>query len=182
MQDWLYGVRTNAPQKDIHTNLSEEPVTEAERLRLLYLLMTKSHNEGGAGIAPKSGEWKNVEAIFALHDQKFNKSWVTSLTSKYFLNEKDFKEIKDRFGEKIAFYFTFLQAYFLALTFPPSSDFAAGFSWANFLLFMPSLTGCGASYSLSTGGNKRLIWQFSGVSEACRKFNARELRLNMSAK
>lgn len=125
VQDWLYGVRTNAPQKDMQINLSQEPVTEAERLRLIYLLMTKSTQEGGAGITPKSGEWKNVKAIFALHDHKFNKAWITSLTSKYFLDEKDLKEIKDRFGEKIAFYFSFLQSYFLFLTFPALFGFCS---------------------------------------------------------
>lgn len=134
VHDWLYGVRTNAPQKDIQTNMSQEPVTEAERLRLIYLLMTRSRNEGGAGITPKSGEWEHVESIFALHDQKFNKAWVTSLTSKYFLTDKDFKEIKDRFGEKIAFYFTFLQSYFLALTFPAFFGFC---SWVLLGKFSP---------------------------------------------
>jgi anoctamin-10 len=115
-------------------NLSQELVTEAERLRLIYLLMTKSRNEGGAGITPKSGEWKSVESIFALHDQKFNKQWIKSLTSKYFLNEKDFKEIKDRFGEKIAFYFSFLQSYFLFLTFPAFFGFC---SWVLLGKFSP---------------------------------------------
>jgi len=125
VQDWLYGVRTAAPEKEMQTNLKDEPITEAERLRLVYLLITKPKNEGGAGITPKSGEWEGVESIFALHDHAFNKAWIKDLTSKYFLSAEDLTEIKDRFGEKIAFYFSFLQSYFLALTFPALFGFCA---------------------------------------------------------
>jgi hypothetical protein len=125
VQDWLYGVRTAAPEKEMQKNLHDEPITEAERLRLVYLLITKPRNEGGAGITPKSGEWKGVESIFALHDHTFNKAWIKLLTSKYFLNTQDFVDIKDRFGEKIAFYFSFLQSYFLFLTFPAGFGFCA---------------------------------------------------------
>lgn len=125
VQDWLYGVRTAAPEKDLHANLNQEPMTEAERLRLVYLLITKPKTEGGAGITPGSEEWKGVESVFALHDHAFNKLWIKQLTSKYFLNAKDLTEIKDRFGEKIAFYFSFLQSYFLALTFPAFFGFCS---------------------------------------------------------
>ena len=109
----------------MQTNLNDEPITEAERLRLVYMLITKPKIEGGAGITPKSGEWAGVESIFALHDHPFNKIWIKQLASKYFLSVEDFNVIKDHFGEKIAFYFTFLQSYFLFLTFPAVFGFCA---------------------------------------------------------
>lgn len=125
VQDWLYGVRSSAPEKELQASLREEPVTEAERLRLVYLLITKPQNEGGAGITPKSEEWKGVESIFPLHDHSFNKIWIKELTSKYLLEEDDLKQIRDRFGERVAFYFSFLQSYFLALTFPAIFGFSS---------------------------------------------------------
>ncbi|TVY40027.1 Uncharacterized protein LSUB1_G004062 [Lachnellula subtilissima] len=129
VQDWLYGVRTVAPKKEIQQNLKDEPITEAERLRLVYLLITKPKNEGGAGITPKSGEWTCVESIFALHDHQFNKAWIKQLTSKYFLNSEDLAEIKDRFGEKNCILFCFFAIIL------PIFDIPSWF-WVLFLVFV----------------------------------------------
>ena len=134
LQDWLYGVRPAAPDKDLSKHFEEEPVTEAERLRLLYRLITKPKNEGGAGITPKSGTWKHVQSIFAPHNHAFNQTWIKEWSKKYLLDDNDISQVRNKFGEKVAFYFAFLQAYFKFLSFPALIGFATWlligeFSW-----------------------------------------------------
>ncbi|KAI1336291.1 calcium-activated chloride channel-domain-containing protein [Xylariaceae sp. FL0016] len=134
VQDWLYGVRTTAPDKDVAKAFEEDPVSEAERLRMVHLLITKPKNEGGAGITPKTGQWKQVASIFALHDHAFNRKWIKQWSTKYFLDSQDLDQIRDKFGEKVAFYFAFLQSYFAFLLFPAAFGFGAWlilgrFSW-----------------------------------------------------
>ncbi|KAK9776594.1 putative Plasma membrane channel protein [Seiridium cardinale] len=125
VQDYLYGVRIKAPEKDVNKIFDEEPISEAERLRLVYLLLTLPRNDGGAGLTPKSGQWKHVESIFPLHNHAFNRQWIKQWSSKSVLKEEDIGEIRDKFGEKIAFYFAFLQSYFSFLVFPAAFGFAA---------------------------------------------------------
>ncbi len=125
VQDWLYGVRTAAPNQDLAKFFQDEPVTEAERLRVAYLLITKPKNEGGAGINPRRGYWKHVASVFPPHDQAFNRSWIKEWSTKYFLDEKDLDRIRDKFGEQVAFYFAFLQSYFAFLLFPAAFGFGA---------------------------------------------------------
>lgn len=142
VQDWLYGVRITAPEKDLGKEFANQPTSEAERLRTVYLLITKPKNEGGAGITPNVGQWKYVTSIFPLHNHAFNRQWIKEWSSKYFLSEKDLDQIRDRFGESVAFYFAFVQAYFAFLLFPAA--FGAGawlmlgrYSW--FYAFVNSL-------------------------------------------
>ncbi|KAI1381919.1 DUF590-domain-containing protein [Hypoxylon crocopeplum] len=125
VQDWLYGVRISAPDKDVGNEFTNHPVTEAERLRTVYLLITKPKNEGGAGITPKIGQWKDVISIFPLHNHAFNRQWIKQWSTKYFLNDQDLDQIRDKFGESVAFYFAFVQSYFAFLLFPAAFGFGA---------------------------------------------------------
>ncbi|KAJ6444621.1 plasma membrane channel protein [Purpureocillium lavendulum] len=126
LQDWLGGVRTSGPESDVSRSLREEPVTEAERLRIVYQIITRPANEGGAGVteSAKSGPSKHVAAVFPLHDQAFNKAWIQKWSKKYTIDQADIDEIRDKFGEDVAFYFAFLRSYFRWLIFPSAFGFA----------------------------------------------------------
>ncbi|KAJ1557618.1 hypothetical protein HK096_006241, partial [Nowakowskiella sp. JEL0078] len=102
-------------------------ITPSERLRYIHNLLTSQHYEGGVGltsdivVSENSGAvgGKFIEAIFPPHDQEFNKKWITEWSHKWLLSISDITEIRDHFGEKVvAFYFAFLQYYFLALGLP----------------------------------------------------------------
>ena len=135
VQDWLYGVRITSPEKDVEKAFKDEPVTDAERLRLVYLLITKPKNDGGAGITPNASRWKNVASIFPLHNHAFNRQWIKQWSSKYILDEKDLDQIRDKFGESVAFYFAFVQSYFSFLVFHAAFGFAAWLILGQYSLF-----------------------------------------------
>jgi hypothetical protein len=58
--DWLYGVQTAQPDRQADDSLTPESLTDAERLRIVHRMITSCPAEGGAGINPKQGEWKEV--------------------------------------------------------------------------------------------------------------------------
>jgi anoctamin-10 len=101
VRDWLHGVRAGAPDKETQNDLSSEPCTEAERLRLVYLLITNPVKDGGAGITPKSGDWEQVESIFALHNHEFNKTWIREWSTTYSISITQLTSIRNQFGEKV---------------------------------------------------------------------------------
>lgn len=132
VRDWIHGIRAAAPEKEIRQSLEAEPLKDCERLRVIYQLLTNPEDEGGAGITPKKGEWKQVESIFALHDNAYNKEWIKRWSTKYLLDPQDLDEIRDRFGEKIGFYFAFTQSYFTFLIFPAIFGATAWLLLGNF--------------------------------------------------
>ncbi|KAL8790484.1 MAG: hypothetical protein Q9213_000636 [Squamulea squamosa] len=134
VKDWLHGVRAAEPAKETQETISGQDLIEAERLRIVHHLITGPVDDGGAGIIPKEGRWKNVESIFPLHDHSFNKEWIKTWSTTTFLKVEDLDQIRDRFGEKIAFYFAFTQNYFAFLIFPAAFGFA---SWVILGSFSP---------------------------------------------
>jgi len=68
-------------------------------------------DEGGVGITPKQGPWTLVESVFPLHDPDFNKMWLKDWSTTWIVSIEELEKLKDRFGERIAFYFAFLQSY-----------------------------------------------------------------------
>jgi anoctamin-10 len=100
VQDWLYGVCHTAPEQDAQDILDSNVLTQAERLRIVYNLITNPCEKGGAGITPNAGDWQPVDAIIPLHDQDFNKRWLKEWSTKYFLSVDDLTKIRDHYGEK----------------------------------------------------------------------------------
>ncbi|OCT51270.1 plasma membrane stress response protein [Cladophialophora carrionii] len=132
IKDWLHGVRQIQPSNDVANILTSEPLTDAERLRHIHHMICCPREEGGAGITPKHGEWKNVEAVFPLHDHVKNKKWLTEFTRKTFLTPDDLDEIRNTVGEKIAYYYAFLQSYFSFMIFPAAFGFSCWVLLGNF--------------------------------------------------
>ncbi|KAK3679495.1 hypothetical protein LTR78_001056 [Recurvomyces mirabilis] len=127
VKDWIHGARSAEPSREVRQTLEQDPMSEAERLRIIYQLITNPESEGGAGITPKKGEWENVESVFALHDHVYNKEWIKKWSTQWLLKPEDLDEIRNRMGEKIAYYFAFTQAYFTFLLFPAGFGL---FAWA----------------------------------------------------
>lgn len=97
MRDWLYGLRNTQPGG----SNSPEADTDAERLRVIHFMITAPNEYGGADIIPKHGQWKNVDSIFALHDERTNQEWMRDWSKKTFLSRDDLDQIRNKFGEKV---------------------------------------------------------------------------------
>ncbi|KAI9690003.1 MAG: hypothetical protein M1822_009885 [Bathelium mastoideum] len=132
VRDWINGVRAAAPKRETEEALREEPLYEAERLRIIYQLITNPASDGGAGITPREGEWKRVDSVFALHNHTYNKAWIKKWSTQWFLTPDDIDDIRNRLGEKVAYYFAFTQSYFAALIFPAAFGASAWLLLGNF--------------------------------------------------
>jgi hypothetical protein len=136
-RDFLLGVRVN-DLGSISSLNTLKGITEAERSRLVYELLTLPEEDGGAGISPLTDKY--IDGIFPLHDDKFNKEWIQSCSRKLLLSDDDISKVRDHFGEKIAYYFLFLQNYFIWLSVPTALGILVYFTHSNTLSVWFSFT------------------------------------------
>ncbi|KAL1919546.1 uncharacterized protein VTP21DRAFT_2239 [Calcarisporiella thermophila] len=108
INDYLCGTR-------LIEEVRVDDLTEADKLRLVYRIITAPPQEQGAGIVPGK---EGVESIMAFHDPELSRKWLKHCATKKYFHGDDLKMIKDHFGEKLALYFDFLQCYTLSLSLP----------------------------------------------------------------
>ncbi|KAF9192876.1 hypothetical protein BGZ51_004639 [Haplosporangium sp. Z 767] len=140
IQDWLVGVKVADTAETEHLlqpagtrDQSLDDVTEADRIRLTSDLIAGLPSEGGAGIYPGDDDY--VESILPLHDKAFNKVWLKSWSTKWIVDHEDLSRIREHFGEKVAYYFEFLQFYFQWLAFPTGLGIFIHFFGSSFSIF-----------------------------------------------
>ncbi|OBR14489.1 Plasma membrane channel protein [Colletotrichum higginsianum IMI 349063] len=133
VKDWLYGIVPEHPGGSKTTIV--DGAFEAEDILSVYHLVNWSKSLGGAGITPEAGQWKNVKAIFPLHNEERNQSLMKHLSKRLFLTLDDIDSIRDLWGTKVAFYFAFIQTYLLFLTFPAITGVIAWMYLSKYSLF-----------------------------------------------
>ncbi|KAG0308873.1 hypothetical protein BGZ98_006371 [Dissophora globulifera] len=140
IHDWLAGVKVADTAETEHLlrpakvrDNSLDDLTDSDRIRLINELITAMPSEGGAGIYPREHEF--VESILPLQDRAFNKAWLKSWSRKTVVNHDDLSRIRDHFGEKVAYYFEFLQFYFKFLAAPTGLGVLIYFFGADFSIF-----------------------------------------------
>ncbi|KAG9593659.1 putative plasma membrane stress response protein, partial [Aureobasidium melanogenum] len=118
VKDWLFGIVHVRPLGDSSTVI--DAATPSEEIRSVFHLVTWTKEQGGAGITANFGQWQHITASFAPHAWTANKKLLKKLSAKIILETDDLDQIKALFGEKVAFYYAFIQAYSLFLIVPAS--------------------------------------------------------------
>ncbi|KAJ7230352.1 calcium-activated chloride channel-domain-containing protein [Mycena pura] len=111
--DFLSGL----PIAPLKVEDDDQPLSPADRIRLVHAYITSTPADGGLGISPDSPEWDRVESVFALHDREFNERWIHAWTTSRFVSVKQ-ERLREHFGDSVALYFSFLHSYTQALVVP----------------------------------------------------------------
>jgi anoctamin-10 len=167
VKDWLYGITKQHPGGTANTIV--KGAYEAEDLLSAYHLVVWDKDHGGAGITPKFGKWENVTSVFPLHHPRVNRELLLHLTKRLFLSSKDLDQIRDLWGSKVAFYFAFIQAYFLSLAFPCLAGVLAWAFLPKYSLVFALIIGIWCTVFLEYWKIREvdlsIRWQVKGVSK-----------------
>ncbi|KAK9702854.1 hypothetical protein K7432_011037 [Basidiobolus ranarum] len=171
VKDWLAGLHITGKNYSKETSepwkvINSQVPTTAERHRVEYQLLTGSIDEGYAGIIP--GE-NFVESVFPLHNRKFNEKWLLSWGTTWQVSKQDLTQLRDEFGEKIAFYFAFLKYYFLGLIPLAAIGAAASFFSIHFSIILSLLTCIWSVFFLAFWSWKERNWAARWSVSNCRR-------------
>ncbi|KAJ1325686.1 anoctamin-10 [Microdochium nivale] len=147
LKDWLHGTTSEPPplfeqKQDGGGPHGADAAFEAEDLLSVYHLVSWPESSGGAGISPgHHHRHPRVRSIFPLHNAVANKRLLSRLSRRVFLARTDLDSVRDLFGAKTAFYFAFMQTYFLFLFFPAATGL---YAW----MFLPAYSFAYAAVTL----------------------------------
>lgn len=175
--DFLCGLPTTNPTRA--RDLTSEPLTPADRLRLVYTYVTATPGDGGLGVAPGSSNWDRVESVMVLHDHEFNEAWIRSWTTRQ-LGFPKFDKIREQVCDSISLRwpriltFPFSSEKLWRCTFISSPSIRNNFcsslwsaSYSTFMLhltptFTPLSSSCGQSLSSNGGASSSVNCRCDG--------------------
>ncbi|TFK25156.1 DUF590-domain-containing protein [Coprinopsis marcescibilis] len=104
--DFLSGL----PFTPVASGSSVQPLSPADRIRIVHSYIASTSSDGGLGISPDTPEWDLVESIFPLQDRQFNEVWVKAWKPSN-MASIHLEKIRQQFGDAVAIYFSFLSSY-----------------------------------------------------------------------
>ncbi|ORX95276.1 DUF590-domain-containing protein [Basidiobolus meristosporus CBS 931.73] len=143
IQDWLAGVSVSTRRKGenisqtLHKQVkSDARLTDSERLRLIHQIIVGDEADGCAGLDPDNID--AIDSLFPIHNRAYNNQWLRSWSTSWRIKQEDLQNLRDHFGETIAFYFEFLQYYFYSLAIPAIAGILAHFMNGQFSIIYSS--------------------------------------------
>ena len=110
--DWLHGVSSTRPDPRRPRDFHDDPLSSADRIRLVHDLIT-APAPIGAGVTIGKNEYTRIKSIFPPHDVASNKRWLADWTSAnhtFRIPQSELDRVKATHGESVALYFSFLRS------------------------------------------------------------------------
>lgn len=102
----------------VESLVDNQPISAADRLRLIYGMIAAPKDDGGVGVVPGMPGNTSVQSILPLHDRKFDLAWIKRWSRKWWIDDTELDTVRGHFGERVAFYYAFMQHYLLFLAIP----------------------------------------------------------------